>query len=293
VVAIKLFIIDTCKEVMYRALEMDKALHWYCKGCSRGVVSTWKKLQERQDKLEREFVDLREEVKGMKGKIVLLESGLDSNKKEWKDLDKRIKQVEDNDEEKDFRQDQLVLKEVENFKQTFKGIVKEQELEREKELKMKDKDIQQKMIEVMEREKRRNNLIIRGIKESSDEHADVNKIIETLVEEVNIKYEIVGRVGKRDSEGGKSRPLRIQLEDVDHKRRLLLRGKRLKDVQDDTMKNVYLAPNSTKMQQEEDKKLRDKVKEFRDKGKKNVRIAKGVVVSEDNGVSEVLFTLAK
>jgi len=32
---------------------------------------------------------------------------------------------------------------------------------------------------------------------------------------------------------------------------------------------------------------------IRDKGKKNVRIAKGVVVSEDNGVSEVLFTLAK
>lgn len=41
----------------------------------------------------------------------------------------------------------------------------------------------------------------------------------------------------------------------------------------------------TKMQQEEDKKLRDKVKEFRDKGKKNVRITRGEIVSEENGIS--------
>ena len=86
------------------------------------------------------------------------------------------------------------------------------------------------MFEVMEREMRRNNLIIRGIKESTkdDEHAEVNRIIEELVE-VNIKYVIVRRVGKKDKEGGKSRPLRIQLEEVDHKRRLLSRGKRLNE----------------------------------------------------------------
>lgn len=47
------------------------------------------------------------------------------------------------------------------------------------------------------------------------------------------------------------------------------------------------------MQQEEDKKLRDKVKEFRDKGKKNVRITRGEIVSEENGISEVLFTLVR
>jgi hypothetical protein len=180
---------------------------------------------------------------------------LENNKKEWKDLDKRIKQVEENDKEKEFKKDQIVLNEVEYIKHTFKGIVKEQELEREKEIKRKDKDIQLKMIEVIEREKRRNNLIIRSIKESNEcnEHAEVGAIIEALVEEVSIKYEIVGRVGKKDREGGKSRPHRIQMEDVDHKRRQLSRGKRLKDVHDETLKNVYLAPDLTKMQQGDDK----------------------------------------
>ena len=142
-------------------------------------------------------------------------------------MEKRVKLVEDNDQEKNLKNDQLVNKKVKDMRISFKEIVKGQEIERERELKIKDKEIQQKMFEVMEMEKRRNNLIIRGIEESNedDEHAEVDKIIEALVEEVNIKYVIVGRVDKKDKEGGKSRPLRIQLEEVDHKRRLLSRGK--------------------------------------------------------------------
>jgi hypothetical protein len=64
--------------------------------------------------------------------------------------------------------------EVEDMKQSFKGTIKEQELERERELKMKDWDMQQKIImEMMKREKRGNNLIVRGINEyyECDEHA--------------------------------------------------------------------------------------------------------------------------
>ena len=53
------------------------------------------------------------------------------------------------------------------------------------------------------------------------------------------------RVGKKDKEGSKSRPLRIQLEEVDHKRRVLSRGKRLKEVQDEALINIYLAPDLT------------------------------------------------
>jgi hypothetical protein len=62
------------------------------------------------------------------------------------------------------------------MKISFKGIVKEQELVTEKELKRNDKEIQQKMIEMLEREKKRNNIFIRGINESmeGDEKADVD-----------------------------------------------------------------------------------------------------------------------
>lgn len=173
------------------------------------------------------------------------------------------------------------------MKQTFQEIVREQELEREKETRNKDKEIKQRMFEVMQRGKRRNNLIITGKMESSEvNEQEVKKILDTLMEEVNIKYDIIGRVVKKEIGGSKGRPLRIQLDDVDHKRRLLSRGKKLKDT-GEGFKKVYLAPDLTKLQQEEDKKL----KEFRNAGKLNVKIAKGEIVSFENVVTEVLFTL--
>ena len=189
------------------------------------------------------------------------------------------------------------------MKISFKGIVRDQELEREKELKSKDKEMQQKMIEMMEREKRRNNIIIRGISESMDcdEKTEVDRILEVLVEEVNIKYEIVGRVGRLEKEGGagRCRPLRIRNEELDHKRKLLSRGKNLKGAEDDNLRKVYVAPDLTRLQQEEDKKLRDKLKEFREDGMRkgiertSVKIVRGEIVREVNGGREVNFSLEK
>jgi hypothetical protein len=69
--------------------------------------------------------------------------------------------VEETDKDNESKKEKILVKEVEDMKQSFKGIVKEQELEREKELKTRDRDMHQKMIEMLEREKRRNNLIIR------------------------------------------------------------------------------------------------------------------------------------
>ena len=296
----------------FKALALDKSLHWYCTGCSRGVVNTWKKLQERQEKIEKEMGDLRLEVKEMKemmGKLNKMGSVVENNKKELRELNLRIRKVEETEKEMEVKKGQFVLKEFENIKQSFKGIVKEQELEREaereKELKVKDRVMQQKMIEMLEREKRRNNLIIRGLTESTDcdENAEVDRIMETLVEEVTIRYRIVGRVGRQEKEDKtRCRPLRIRVEDLEQKRRLLAvaRGKKLKEAKDDTLRRVYIAPDLTRMQQEEDKKLRDKLKELRGDGKKdeserkNIKIIiKGEIVCEINGVKKVLYSLKK
>ena len=200
------------------------------------------------------------------------------------------------EKETESKKEKFLVKEVEDMKQSFKGIVKDQELKREKELKTKDRAMHQKMIEMLERENRRNNLIIRGIKKSKncDEKEEVDRILEALVEEVNIKYEIVGKVGRLESDRRESRskPLRIRVED--HKRRLLSRGKHLKEAKDDGLRQIYVAPNLTRLQQEEDKKLRDRVKELREdemkigKERTNIKIVRVV-----DGVREVLFSLEK
>jgi hypothetical protein len=73
----------------------------------------------------------------------------------------------------------------------------------------------------------------------------------------------------------------------------------LKESKDEGLRRIYVAPDLTRIQQEEDKKLRDKLKEVRGEGKrsenerKNVKIVRGEIVREENGVREVLFSLAK
>jgi len=59
--------------------------------------------------------------------------------------------VEESDKEKDLQNERFVEREVEDMKQSFKGILIEQDEEREKEIKIKDKEMQLKMVELIER----------------------------------------------------------------------------------------------------------------------------------------------
>ena len=54
---------------------------------------------------------------------------------------------------------------------------------------------------------------------------------------------------------------------------------------------IFVVPDLTKLQQEEDKKLRDKLKEIRESGRKQAKIEKGEIVEEVEGKKEVLFSL--
>ena len=49
-----------------KALQDDKFLHWFCEGCTNGVVTMWRKIKERQNELELQE-KTRPTVKEMKG----------------------------------------------------------------------------------------------------------------------------------------------------------------------------------------------------------------------------------
>jgi len=73
--------------------------------------------------------------------------------------------------------------------------------------------------------------------------------------------QVLGRIGKA---GGKPRPIRVNLGNCENRRRLLLKAKILKDIIG--FENIYVCPDLTRNQQEEDKKLCDQVRDFRSKG---------------------------
>ena len=90
----------------------------------------------------------------------------------------------------------------------------------------------------------------------------------------------MGRVGRQ---GQSSRPLRIDIEDAEHRRRLLSRGKQLKAAEDEMLKKTHSAPDLTRTQQEDEKKLRDKLTELRTSELRNIKITKGKIVKEEDG----------
>jgi len=285
-------------QVTYEVIQQNAALHWYCRGCNNGIVNTWRKIKERQDLLEDDLMQVKQEMKGLKGevgKMRKLEEELEKERGKVSQLEKKMSALEE-------RENEITEKSVKELRQSFAQIVSEQEEDRVKEAKIPrvdDKHIQEKMMEMMEREKRKQNLVLIGVTESAsveEENEKVAKIVEALIQEATVKYEFVGRIGRKDTEarpqGAKirSRPVRISIEEISDRRRLLARGKSLKLTE---FREVFIVPDLTKLQQEEDKKLRDKLKEIRASGKRFAKIEKGEIIDEKDGDRVVLFSQRK
>jgi hypothetical protein len=137
------------------------------------------------------------------------------------------------------------------------------------------KDIRMGVVEELEREKRRTNLVLMGVPEGDDGEGReiVTDVVNGLVPEVKVEFVIVGRIGKK---GNVARPVRIRVDEQGHRRKLLARAKDLKGKEG--LDKIYIMPDLTRLQQQEDKALRDEVKRLRTAGETGVRIEKGVVV---------------
>jgi polyribonucleotide nucleotidyltransferase len=149
---------------------------------------------------------------------------------------------------------------------------------------------QMQVTEAMERDKRRKNIMIMGVPEQDEEKTKefVKVLLDDLLKE-EVEHTVVGRVGRVD--GAKVRPVRIIIEKADMKRNILKHASMLKA--EPKYEKVYVSPDLTRMQQEEDKKLRDKVKEYRRQGMTGVKISRGEVVREEDSGRVVLFSQTK
>ena len=127
------------------------------------------------------------------------------------------------------------------------------------------------MNEVEERERRRSNLIIAGLWEKEDgsveerKQWDVEKVEQLFGELCDFENSVVSsvfRIGKMNS--SRPRLLKVICRDADAKRSLLRKAKDLRD--SSIFRNVYLNPDMTPMQQEENKRLRLELKTRRNLG---------------------------
>ena len=153
--------------------------------------------------------------------------------------------------------------------------------------------VRQQVNEVMEIDKRKDKVVISGIKEGEDAHVRVDEIL------LELGYtktgQVVDRVGRlndakkdKNLSSRKDRLVRVKLESVKDKWRLVGEAKKLAGK--DGFKEIYIMPDLTRKQAEDDRLLRLKLKELREAGdvKGGVMIHRGKIVSR-GGDHRVIF----
>ena len=136
-----------------------------------------------------------------------------------------------------------------------------------------------------EREKifaRRNQILVMNFKEnvSSDEDKkQLNELFGMLHLDEEVTIEKADRLGEKRRDG-KPRFLRVEMSNINMKRKILGNATKLRNVPDGHKFNkVFIKPNLTEKQQEESKNLQAELKKRRDKEPtKRMKISKGKIV---------------
>jgi PHD-finger len=237
-------------------------IHWFCKTCDKAVSKLFKtiaNIKVRQDKMEQTLDKAVEDIMTVKADIIQMSSFS-------KELDTKLETI-------------IEAKLVESVEELKKN--KESEPVLVAGLKRDE------VLEEIEIEKRRLNLVIMGIKEDDEDETAVKDLFTVLVGSKGVKaVTSVERIGRVTA--GKTRPIRVKMANSDSKLDVLKASSDLRKHEE--YKKVYISPDLTRKQQEADKLIRDKLKEMRNGGETDIRIKKGKIIKNSNGVEVVMFS---
>ena len=140
-------------------------------------------------------------------------------------------------------------------------------------------DHQQKICELQERERRKNNLVIIGVEEqdSEDELKVVNELLETKLEISDVNLAAARRLGQKIT--GRNRPILVRFTNPDDKTKVINNKQKLKGT------SIYINLDRTRSQREHDQRLRNERKQAISQGKK-ARIVRGRLVVEERQRSD-------
>ena len=150
--------------------------------------------------------------------------------------------------------------------------------------------LKQEITEAFDIEKRKVMVVIRGIPESEDMDEKVGMIMKELG--FSKQYTVMGKIGglrKRGAEEsdiadiGRNQLVNLKMESVAVKWRVVSGSRKLSN--SENFKDIFISPDLTRKQAEEDRKLRLKLKEIRIKGEvlDGVKINKGRIVGRVDG----------
>ena len=152
--------------------------------------------------------------------------------------------------------------------------------------------IHEEMAERQNIEKRRNNLIIVGVKESTEAGEELRKIQDLIRVKLAITEEVViqdlTRLGTRTR--GQNRMIKITVKDIKSKKVILNKAKNLRQLEEgDEFHKVFIKPDLTPQQVEVSKNLVAQLKEVREsEPEKKFKIYRGRITElNENGTPKL------
>lgn len=256
----------------YKILQVSKITKWFCRKCdgryrtlkqeNRSLREEQKAWQEKYKKLEREYERNREENTRQKERVDVMEGKVEG----------KIGGLE---------------ADITNLRQEVRrsGVANGVDSEGIKTL------IKEEIIEIREKEKRKENLIVHNMPEECEgQNADKDKIAcRFLFNEVGINddeiIEVI-RLGKpaeyNAQNRAKPRPMLVKMKNEKVKWHIIGRAKLLRNSRHETFRRVFITPDLTQREREVDQKLREELQEKRNKGEEGWYIKKGKLCLREN-----------
>ena len=143
--------------------------------------------------------------------------------------------------------------------------------------------------EQREKEDRQCNLIFHNLPESEAGNIEDRKShdvdqVKSIFSNLEVDYTVISkptRLGKKmntDDSKGRPRLLRVRVDDFNVKKQVLAKAKELKDERNSIWKKVYITPDLTFKEREENRKLRTELNARRENGEKDLMIRNGRIV---------------
>ena len=130
--------------------------------------------------------------------------------------------------------------------------------------------------ELAERDRKKNNIVVYNFPEDSTEMAEKDNFTKMCKEATDLDINVLKflRLGRKSD--NRARPLLISLTSEGEKITLLSRAPKLRF--HEQYRNVYIAPDMTKLQRTKHKKLVDELKQRKQQGEENLIIRNGLIV---------------
>ena len=150
--------------------------------------------------------------------------------------------------------------------------------------------------EYVEREKRKNNLIIHNLPEPTDVSSNeqravkdtetISDLFHTEFNLANAKIQRITRLGAIKPNSSRPRLLLVEMGDISTKRSILKQATKLR--KSSKWSNIYISPDLTPKERSLHKKLRDELKTRKNAGEKDLYIKRGKIITRPpgNGTSD-------